>query len=219
MRNKADAIIVALALVPLLVLLPGKKAMSIEQPKYAVVHTDDSVEYRQYQDYLVVETEITGAPDFESAGNEGFRRLFQYIAGANDGGAKISMTAPVIQDKAGAKIAMTAPVAQEASASGWRVAFVVPSGYTIDTAPQPTDQRVYLRQVPGKLVAAIRYSGRWTQANVEKYQAELEASLAAAGVKALLEPVVARYNGPFTLPFLRRNEIVVAVDRTPAASN
>ena len=185
---------------------------------YTVVFRDGDVEYRQYQSYLVAETEVTGTGDFDAAGNEGFRRLFKYITGANDGGADIAMTAPVTQDKKGAKIAMTAPVAQDASASGWRVAFMLPSMYNLDTAPRPTDKRVYIRQVPGKLVATLRYSGRWTNRNVESYTAELRAAMQTAGVTATAEPVVARYNPPFTPPFLRRNEISIPVDRLPAAA-
>ncbi len=193
--------------------------MALEQPKYTVAYTDGDVEYRQYQSYLVAETEVTDAGDFDSAGNEGFRRLFRFITGANDGGAKISMTAPVTQDKQkGAKIAMTAPVAQDASAEGWRIAFMLPSEYTLDTAPRPTDKRVYIREVPGKLVATLRFSGRWTTRNYERYKTQLAESLQAAGVSASGDPMVARYNPPFTPPFMRRNEITVPVNSLPATA-
>ncbi len=204
--------------ITLLALLAGNSAMALEQPTYTVVSRDAEVEYRQYQDYLVAETEVTDAGDFDAAGNEGFRRLFQYITGANNGGTEIAMTAPVTQDRQGARIAMTAPVAQDASASGWRVAFMLPSVYTMDTAPRPTDKRVYIRQVPGKLVATLRHSGSWTNRNVERYTADLRTALKAAGVTATAEPVVARYDPPFTPPFLRRNEISIPVDRLPATA-
>ncbi len=204
--------------ITLLALLAGSTAMALEQPLYTVDFRDSEVEYRQYQDYLVAETEVTDAGDFDAAGNEGFRRLFQYITGANDGGTDIAMTAPVTQDKKGAKIAMTTPVAQDASASGWRVAFMLPAMYTVDTAPRPTDKRVYIRQVPGKLVATLRYSGRWTNRNVERYTADLWKAIQAAGVTATGEPVVARYDPPFTPPFMRRNEISLPVNRLPATA-
>ena len=192
--------------------------MALEQPEYSVAYTDGDVEYRQYQSYLVAETEVIDAGNFDAAGNEGFRRLFKFITGANDGGDKIAMTAPVTQDKKGVKIAMTKPVAQDASADGWRIAFMLPSSYTMDTAPRPTDKRVYIREVPGKLVATLRFSGRWTTRNYERYKAELAESLEAAGVAAIGEPMVARYNPPFTPPFLRRNEVTVPVDNLPAAA-
>lgn len=217
MRRLVSSGLFAKAFVPFLAILAGSTAMALEQPQYTVVFSDSDIEYRQYQDYLVAETEVTDAGDFDAAGNEGFRRLFKYISGANTGGAEIAMTAPVTQDKEGARIAMTAPVAQDASASGWRVAFMVPGKYTLETAPQPTDKRVYIRQVPGKLVATVRYSGRWTDRNVERYTAELRAAMQAAGVNGIGEPMVARYNAPFTLPFMRRNEISIPVDRVPAA--
>lgn len=218
MRTLIACRLFAKASIPLLALLSGSTAMALEEPQYTVVSRDSAVEYRQYQDYLVAETEITDTGGFDAAGNEGFRRLFKYITGANDGGTDIAMTAPVTQDKQGAKIAMTAPVVQDASASGWRVAFMLPSLYTLDTAPRPTDTRVYIRQVPGKLVATLRYSGRWTNQNVERYTADLRTALESAGVTATAEPVVARYDPPFTPPFLRRNEISIPVDRLPATA-
>ncbi len=192
--------------------------MAIEQPKYEVAYTDGDVEYRQYEPYLVAETEVTDAGDFDAAGNEGFRRLFRYITGRNDGGSDIAMTAPVTQDKKGANIAMTAPVAQDPSADGWRIAFMLPSEFTMDVAPRPTDKRIYIRQVPGKLVATLRFSGRWTTRNYERYKAELAQSLQASGVSAVSEPMVARYDPPYTPPFLRRNEITVQVNQWPAAA-
>ncbi|MDH4023301.1 MAG: heme-binding protein [Gammaproteobacteria bacterium] len=218
MNRPAHRYFVLRAALGFLVLLAGEQAMAIEQPRYEVAYRDGDVEYRQYEPYLVAETEVTDADDFDAAGNEGFRRLFRYIAGGNDGGSEIAMTAPVTQDKKGAKIAMTTPVAQDPSPEGWRIAFMLPSAFTIDTAPRPTDKRVYIRQVPGKLVATLRFSGRWTTRNYERYKAELARSLQAAGVSAVTEPMVARYNPPYTPPFLRRNEISVQVDQLPAAT-
>jgi hypothetical protein len=189
--------------------------MSYSEPGYTTLCRASGIEYRQYDPHLVAETLVQGA-DFHRAGNEGFRRLFRYIAGGNRVRARIAMTSPVSQ--AGEKIAMTVPVEQANSGDGWRVAFMLPAGYTRETAPVPTDERVRIVPVPGRLVAVLRYAGRWTEGNYLARRGELQAVLATAGINPLSEPLLARYNGPFSLPFLRRNEIQVAVDRLPATA-
>ncbi len=199
-------------------LFAGGAAMSYEQPEYRIVYTDGDVEYRQYEPYLVSETVVRADEGFRDAGNEGFRRLFRYITGANQAQGKIAMTVPVQQGPARSeKIAMTAPVQQGESEAGWTVAFMLPGEYTLATAPAPTDPRVYIRAVPGRLVAVKRFSGRWRDANFEREERELQASLDAVGVNTIAGFERAAYNGPFTLPFMRRNEVMVAVDSVPAA--
>ena len=126
------------------------------------------------------------------------------------------MTAPVTQTsaaKSGEKIAMTAPVAQQADGAGYRIAFVVPAKYTLDTVPQPSDPTVQIRAVPAQLVASWRYSGRWTESNYREHEAELRAAIARRGLKVTGEPILARYNPPFMPSFLRRNEVLIPVAR------
>ena len=189
--------------------------MPYKEPPYTVISRSGGVEYRQYEPYLVAETVVAGSADFDDAGAEGFRRLFRYIAGANTGRAKIAMTVPVSQAAPSEKIAMTVPVHQAGSASGWRVAFMLPGQYTPDTAPAPTDSRVSVVAMPGKLTAALRYSGRWTESNYCAKRDELLRILAAAGIKPVAEPRLARYNAPFSLPLLRRNEVLIEVNKVP----
>ena len=198
-------------------LFAGENAMSYEQPDYTVLYEDGNVEYRQYEPYLVSETIIENAGDYNDAGNEGFRRLFKFITGANQGQAKIAMTVPVAQAPS-EKIAMTVPVQQGESADGWRVSFMLPSEYTLETAPVPTDSRVYVREVPGRLMAVLRFSGRWTDANYEARQDELIELVDAENITALGEVQRAAYNAPFSLPFMRRNEVMVVINRLPAAA-
>lgn len=197
-------------------LFPGGDAMSYEEPGYAVVHRSEKVEYRQYQPYLVAATLVEGGADFDSAGNEGFRRLFKYISGGNTAQSKIAMTAPVSQTAQSEKIAMTVPVQQDAAVGGWRITFMLPPQYTLATVPIPTDQRIRVIEVPARLMAVLRYSGRWTESNYAARRDELLRSLANAGIRPLSEPTLARYNAPFALPFLRRNEVLIEVDRAPA---
>jgi hypothetical protein len=190
------------------------EGMALEEAKYTVILKDESFELRQYEPHLVAETVVDG--DFDKAGNEGFRRLFKYISGENQNKRSIVMTAPVSQDAGSEKIAMTAPVSQERTDGRWRVAFVMPSEYTMDTLPQPVDPKVSLRHVPACRMAAITYSGTWSRERYDKHKALLEAFIRQRKWSPLGEPVLARYNSPFTLWFLRRNEVLIPVQRPDA---
>jgi hypothetical protein len=170
---------------------------------------EESYELRQYELHIVAETIVEG--DFDKAGNEGFRRLFKYISGENQKKQSIAMTTPVSQETGSEKIAMTAPVSQERTGGQWRIAFVMPSEYTMDTLPQPVDPKVSLRQVPSRRMAAITYSGSWSRERYEEQKTLLGAFIQRHKLSPLGEPVLARYNSPFTLWFLRRNEVLVPV--------
>jgi hypothetical protein len=185
------------------------EGMALEEAKYTVIMKEESFELRQYESQIVAETVVDG--DFDKAGNEGFRRLFKYISGENQKKQSIAMTAPVSQDAGPEKIAMTAPVSQERTGGQWRIAFVMPSEYTLDTLPQPADPKVSLRQVPSRRMAAITYSGSWSRERYEKHRALLETFMLKKKLRPLGEPVLARYNSPFTLWFLRRNEVLISV--------
>jgi hypothetical protein len=183
---------------------------AIEEPAYEVVETFDNVELRQYAPYTVAEVVLDASAD--DAGSQAFPILAGYIFGKNKGQKKLAMTAPVTQTAAPVRMDMTAPVTQAAVAGGTLVQFVLPKGVTPATAPEPIDPRVQLRLVPAATWAVIRYSGTWSQSNYLEHLADLRASLAKAGVATRGEPVLARYNAPFTPWFMRRNEIWLAVD-------
>jgi hypothetical protein len=191
--------------------------MAIEEPRFRVLERDGAFELREYAPYLIAETRVEAG--FTDAGNVAFRRLFRYISGENTAQQKIAMTAPVTQSsaaKSGEKIAMTAPVAQQADGDAYRVAFVVPAKYTLDTVPRPRDPTVQIRAVPAQLIASWRYSGRWTERNYREHEAELRAAIAARNLKVTGEPTLARYNPPFMPSFLRRNEVLIPVTRQAA---
>jgi hypothetical protein len=217
-RRNGATWVAAVVLIGALVWSPG--AMAIEEPPYRVVERDGSYELREYAAYLLAETRVE-AP-FLDAGNIAFGRLFRYISGNNQAQQKIAMTAPVTQAPAaaargrGEKIAMTAPVNQVADGDAFLVGFVVPAKYTRDTVPQPLDPAVKIREVPAQLTASWRYSGRWTEANFQAALDELRAVLKTRGLAIAGEPVIARYNPPFMPTFLRRNEVLVPVQRVAA---
>lgn len=188
----------------------GTDTMAIEKAKYTVLETEKDFELRQYEQQIVAETFVAG--DFESAGNEGFRRLFKYISGHNKKAQSIEMTAPVTQRADSVKIAMTAPVGQEKKNGRWRVTFLMPSEYTLETLPQPLDERVRLTQDSGRLMAAIKYSGRWSKKLYDENKARLDDHIQKRGLTVTAEPVWARYDPPFMPWFLRRNEILIPVE-------
>lgn len=196
-------------LLPLLLAAMPLTSYAVEEPDYEVISRFDGVELRRYAPYVVAEVVLdTPAAD---AGNQAFPILAGYIFGKNKGEKRFKMTAPVTQTVEPARLEMTAPVTQARVAGGTRVQFVLPKGVTLATAPDPIDPRVQLRQVPVTTWAVIRYSGAWTEANYLEHLSELTTALEAAGVATQGEPVLARYNSPFTPWFMRRNEIWLAL--------
>ncbi len=188
-----------------------------EQQPYEVVRNYDDFELRQYPEHLLAEVTMNGP--FEDAGNRAFRFLFSYISGENHSRQKVAMTAPVVQADAGKTIPMTAPVVQQVfedqagspDSEKFRVAFVLPHGLTAETAPQPSNPTVQLRTVPESAVAAIRFSGRWSETSYQQHLEQLRLALAAAGLTAIGPPRFARFDPPFLPWFLRRNEVLLDV--------
>ena len=151
--------------------------------------------------------------DLEAVGNEGFRRLYAYISGENMKKQSISMTAPVGQEAGSQKIAMTAPVKQEKNDDQWRITFLMPAEYTLEMLPEPKDTRVILAQEPGRLMAAVKYSGTWSEEGYEENKALLEEYIQKRGLTIAGAPVWARYDPPFMPWFLRRNEVLIPVEK------
>ncbi len=182
--------------------------MAIEEPDYTVVRTTEVFEIREYEPIVAIETEVE--TDFEDAGNRAFRRLFNYINGENQSRAEIAMTAPVTQnasESGSEKIAMTAPVTQNERDGKFVVRFVLPATYTLDSAPTPNNPQVKLTELPKRQYAVRRYSGTWWKSNYDANLGELRQALGKDGVSYEDTPIWSRYNAPFTLWFLRRNEI------------
>jgi effector-binding domain-containing protein len=183
--------------------------MATEEAPYTVIKTDDIFELREYAPQVLAEIIVDG--DLEGAGNKAFRPLFRYISGDNKSRGKIAMTAPVSQEQTGEKISMTAPVSQQSLKGMWAVSFMMPASYTMENLPIPDDQNIKVRQVPARRVAGVRYSGFWSEEKYLLHKEKLEKWVKDNGYTVTGEPVWARYNPPFTLWFMRRNEILIPV--------
>ncbi len=198
--------------------------MAIEEPDYTIVSKTSDYEVRSYGPVVVAETKVNDK--FENAGNQAFRILAGYIFGGNQSKTKIAMTAPVSQSnlqptsEAGVpstlekseKISMTAPVNQIKIPSGFLIWFTMPKSYTLETLPTPNDSRVELRQIAGRTVAVFSYSGSWSEERYQEKLTEFRAALQKDDVQTVGEPTLARYNSPFQIWFLRRNEIWIDIN-------
>jgi len=186
--------------------------MATEEPKFKSIEKSGHFELRLYEPMIVAETRVQGT--LEEASSAGFRLIAGYIFGANISRAgssaeKIAMTAPVTVEQTPQKIPMTAPVGIEGNDGYWRVHFVMPSSYTMATLPIPNDTRVTLREIPAQKTAVIGFSGFAEEEKVQRKTAELQEWMKERGLEAVSTPQLARYNPPWTLPFLRRNEILI----------
>jgi hypothetical protein len=189
-------------------------ATALEEPEYTVIGEYDEFELRHYPPYLVAEVDVPGG--FEDGGNSAFRVLAGYIFGDNQSAEKMKMTAPVEATPAGGseKMAMTAPVTATDAENGMTTfAFVMERKYTAESLPVPNDDRIRIREMPERTMAVRRYSGRWTQSRFRDNLVTLSQALADAGLTEVGEPVLARYNSPFSLPPFRRNEVMIEVVR------
>jgi hypothetical protein len=182
----------------------------VKEPTYSLQQRDGDFEVRTYGPRVVAETVVQG--QWGESGNEGFRRLAGYIFGKSTTRAKIAMTAPVGQREETRKIAMTAPVGQRAGGDGWVVSFTMPEGETLDSLPQPIDSSVVLRELPATRFAVVRFSGRWSDKKMLERTEALRAWAKSRGLLVVGEPEVNRYDPPWTLWFLRRNEVWLALE-------
>ncbi|MEM7158852.1 MAG: heme-binding protein [Myxococcota bacterium] len=182
-------------------------AADIEKPAYEVVARHPGFEVRRYAPRLVAEVEVQGRG--KDAANAGFRVLANFIFGDNVRRTEIAMTAPVDRQALSEEIAMTAPVDRtQAGKERWVIAFTMPSKYTAETLPRPNDERVMIREIPRSHFAAVRFSGSPGEKSVQRRMQALEDAVETAGLtSAGRPPVYSRYDPPWTLPFLRRNEI------------
>lgn len=181
-----------------------------ETPEYTVERKAGPIEIRAYPALLVAEYESTGTRK-EGVG-AGFRALADFIFGNNAPRAKVAMTTPVVQEEGGRTISMTTPVVQEGAGNSWKIRFVMPKDYTVDTLPKPNNTAVKVHEMPAQRVVAIRFSWLANDANIAKHEVLLRDFVAKEGLKTKGSVRYAYYDPPWTLPFFRRNEVLLTLE-------
>ena len=177
--------------------------MSVESPKYEVLRHDGAFELRRYGGYLTANVRVS-AVGYGQATNAGFNPLADYIFGNNH---------------TSDRIAMTAPVTAVESKGDYVVSFTMPSGYTMENLPAPSNPRVSIESVAPGVVAVVRFSGYMNDESARKAQKDLEAWIAEAGLSTVGELVAAQYDAPWKPGFARRNEILIPVlEPSPTAA-
>ena len=194
----------------LFLFLMSFSVLATEEPEFISIEKKGTFEIREYQPKLIAQVLVTGT--FDTASNKGFHLLADFIFGnnkTNEGSKKIEMTAPVITHDASEKIEMTAPVISEETERGWYISFNMPKQYSRETLPAPNNLEVKIIDVPTEKFAVISFSGLVR----EKKYTEMLNLLNEEMKKRNLDPkgsvILARYNPPWTLPFLRRNELML----------
>jgi hypothetical protein len=185
--------------------------MAVEEPAFTTILHEGAFEIRDYPALIVAEVTVTGGQ--KEAASKGFRLLANYIFGGNKQSQKIAMTAPVVQEQTGEKIPMTAPVTQTKQSGAWVVRFIMPPGSSLETLPIPNDPQVQLRGLAPARLAVLRFSGLAREDDVAAKTAELLKLVKAHHLKNTEVPSLAQYNPPWTLWFLRRNEVMVPVEQ------
>jgi len=199
-----------IALILIVGVLAGPVMSNVEKPDYKVIQSEQNIEIRQYEPMIIAEVEVDGKR--EDAIRDGFRLLADYIFGNNKVKQVISMTAPV-QQKENQKIAMTAPVQQQSMGKSWRMSFVMPSKYTLASLPVPNNNHVRLKEILTKKFVVIEFSGTNSNENVTEHENQLMNYIEANQINIIGSPKYAFYNAPWTLPFLRRNEVMIEINQ------
>ena len=188
-------------IIALFIIFNTNISMALEEPAYKIIKSYEGYEIRKYDDRLAVEVEYSNE-------DSGFRYLFNYISGENTQSEKVNMTVPVTQS---VKIDMTAPVTQSNKDGKMLMQFYLPSKFSIVNAPIPKNKRVKLVTIEGGYYAVKRYSGRTSDTNYQKHHEKLKENLISDNIETLDDGIKAIFNGPFTLPILRRNEAMIKI--------
>lgn len=186
-----------------------------EEPAHTVVEVDEeaSVQVRRYEPMVVAATRVE-TQELDAGGNAAFRRLAGYIFGDNADERSLAMTAPVTRtpEAESRSLPMTAPVTRTPTEGGAEWTFFMPSDETLESLPTPLDPRVELREVPGRLVAALRFSGSFSDEHFDRQETRLRDWIAANGYRAVSPARSAGYDPPWTIPWFKRNEVLIDVE-------
>jgi hypothetical protein len=169
---------------------------NIESAKYTIIESHDQIELRDYDELIVAQVLVK--EDFKTARNIGFKFLANYIFGDNIEHLKIPMTAPVMEQQ---------------KENAWNISFVMPDIYSSkEELPKPFNNKIKLLEIPQKILVVIRFSGVASDDNIAKQLAKLKDFICEQNLKPVSREIYAFYSPPWTLPFLRRNEIMVEIE-------
>jgi DNA gyrase inhibitor GyrI len=187
--------------------------MATEEPEFTVLFQEENLEIREYEPRIIAHVKANG--DFDDASSKGFKMLADFIFGnntINNSSKKISMTAPVSASISSKKISMTAPVIAENNNNEWSIAFVMPKEFTMETLPVPNNQNIEITALPKEKFAVVVFSGLVRESSYNKKVNLLNEFIKKKKLTPLSSIQIARYNPPWTLPFFRRNELMVKID-------
>ncbi len=175
-----------------------------EKARYQVELSDGDFEVRHYASRIQAETVINAAP-WQRSLDDGFHRLAGYIFGDNGAHQKIAMTAPVT---------MTLGAVDRSTRT---IAFKMPDSYPMESLPEPNDRRIALRRVPARRIAVLTFNGRYGRELPNRQRMQLLTKVRNARLLPIGDVTFAGYDAPWTLPLLRRNEVMVEVSSVPNA--
>lgn len=194
-------------------MLISNHLMATNEPEFKLTFKDNNFEIREYEPKILAQVTVKG--NFNNASSKGFKVLADYIFGNNisiDGNSKIDMTAPVIAETASKKIEMTAPVIAEGRDSEWLISFVMPKEYSLKTLPKPNNKNITITSLPKEKYAVIVFSGLVRESNYNEQIKLLKNFIISKNLKIIDQVQIARYNPPWTLPFFRRNELMIRIN-------
>jgi len=194
-------------------ILISNSIMATDEPDFNLILKEDKFEIREYASKIIAQVEVVG--DFDDASSKGFKILADYIFGNNkskDGNSRIEMTAPVEMEPLPQKINMTKPVLTEGNDNTWIVSFIMPNEFTLETLPEPNNKNIKISSIQKEKYAVIVFSGLIRESSYQEKEALLNQFIEEKKLKTSGEIKIARYNPPWTLPFFRRNELMIKVN-------
>ena len=187
--------------------------MATEEAEFTLIHKENNFEIREYSPRIIAQVSVSG--NFNDSSSAGFKSLADYIFGnnvINDKSQKIAMTAPVVAEPTSEKITMTAPVLAEGKNSEWLISFVMPKEYSMESLPKPNNSAVVLIERPKEKYAVVVFSGLVRESSYNEKATLLNEFVKIQGLSSVGSLLIARYNPPWTLPFFRRNELIIKIN-------
>ncbi len=205
-------ILIAIIIVIVIWSLVGYFTSNVEQAEYTVIKKTENYEVRNYPKHIVAQTKVSG--QLTQAMNSGFSIVAEYIFGGNVKKEKIAMTAPVVvKDGDSQKIPMTAPVVARTDGSDQIISFGMPKSYTLESLPSPINPKVQIVEIPEQNLAVANFSWFISDKRIKKAQEKLLNDLARDGIKPIGELRYAGYNAPWSPPWMKRNEVMIEINK------